>query len=109
MGEWLLDEHVFSGFERTAGKLEVRRDRRRDDDRIEGWVGKERARVRSDGRTRVTAFREREALRSQITDGANPGVLALGEVSNEVRSPVPVSDHSHVQHCVDLVGFTIGM
>ena len=81
----LLDEDVLARGERRARELEVRRDRRGDDDRLHRRVGQDLAEVRRRLRPGMAPRQSLEAILGRIAD---PGEIRdLVEVADEVRAP----------------------
>src|SRR5436305_1388241 len=82
---WLLDEHVLARRESPLREVVMRRDRRRDHDRVD-VRGEHLVERGGDPSRRMARPRLRKPL---LVEVAEPGERAeLGEVPGQVRSPV---------------------
>ena len=86
------DQHVLACPQCGQGEIEVGGDGRHDNDRVDRRAGKDLVTVGGRGDRWMALLRLGQPLRPPVADDGDIEVGHLAEVSDEVRSPVTVSD-----------------
>src|SRR5439155_16762307 len=92
--ERLLDENMLSGLERRLRERVVRRNRRRDRNRVYRSVRKDLFEACRPGNARIARRQHLQHVWPKIAETAELELLRIGEVPNEIRAPVPETDHA---------------
>src|SRR5262249_21914587 len=94
----LLEPQVLAGLEGCHAELEVRRDRRRDGDRVDGGIAQQVVEVGRDVHRGEAPLDALQLLRVDVRDGSRNGATHLREVPDQVRPPVAVADDAAPDH-----------
>ena len=90
--ERLLDQDVLAGLQSRHRQLEMRRDGRRNHDRVDTRIAQQIAVVGRRLDSGIAAANCRQALSTQVADRENLRAWRFDEVPDEVRTPVTAAD-----------------
>src|SRR5262249_2631059 len=96
----LLDQYVLPCLQRLHRKLEMRRGRSGNDDRIDPRILDKRVGVAACLYLRVTSAQQLKTLLTQIYNAAHCRFADLREVANNIGTPIPVSDDADAKHVI---------
>ena len=99
-GERLFDHDVLAGLERAAREVEVRRDRRRDRDGVDGLIDDHLVGAGGHPHPGMARRGAVEARRAQVADGVHDDPGSFREVADEIGTPVAVTDDANSNHAV---------
>ena len=95
---WFFNKHMLPGLQRAQREIEVTRHGRRDGDGVDARIVQDIAEVRGNLNSRVPALHPGETICLEVAHGHQPHPRRLPEVSNEVRTPVPVACDRNANH-----------